>query len=246
MSKFYYFPQVASTNLEAQRLGKEGEASGTFVLAGRQTRGKGRGAHGWESAPGGIYLSVLLRGEIAPDRLNGFQLLIALAAVEIIGAICGIKAQIRLPNDLYYRDKKIGGILLESQLRGERLDFLVAGLGINLNQREADFSPALAPLATSLFLACGAEQPRGRIVAGLMKKIPAYWERFVREGPAPFGGEIRKNCDSFGKKVVFQSERGECRGIFRSLTPQGTFWLERENSEPIEIRQITGLEILPP
>jgi len=245
MSKFHYFNRVTSTNQTAYQLGITGEPSGTFALANRQTRGKGRGEHGWDSPEGGIYLSGLFRGKLEPDRLNGFQLLTALAGIKTIRELSDLNAQIRLPNDLYLNQKKIGGVLLESRLKGDKLDFLVAGIGINLNTRAEDLQPSTARTATSLRMECSREFSKGQAISRLIEKLLDYWESFAAQGLSPFIQELEEHCDTLGRKVIFNSEDGEMSGILSRITPRGTFLLERPNGVNREILHITGLKFSP-
>jgi BirA family biotin operon repressor/biotin-[acetyl-CoA-carboxylase] ligase len=127
-------------------LAAEGAEAGTIVVAGEQTGGRGSRGRGWESPPGGLWLSVLFRpGVAAGVELCGLR--IGLAVAEAIESLDpGIAVRIKWPNDLMIGERKLGGILCEARWQGEVLGWVVAGLGLNVaNPLPGDLaSPATA------------------------------------------------------------------------------------------------------
>jgi len=143
-----------SPNDEAKRLARGGAAAGAAVLAAGQTAGRGTRGRIWHSPPGlGLYLSVVLRPPV-PD-LAGLPLRAARAVRDAVAAVSGVEAAVGPPNDIVWNGRKLGGILCEAAFTGPRLDFVVAGVGLNVGQAPADFPPGLRDSAVSLFMAAG-------------------------------------------------------------------------------------------
>jgi BirA family biotin operon repressor/biotin-[acetyl-CoA-carboxylase] ligase len=152
--KLHFSPVTGSTNNDAMAAARTGAPHGSVFFADEQTAGRGRGDHAWHSAPGeGLYVSVLLRPDLAPAYLPLMPLAAGLAAADAIHSITGLDVDLRWPNDLLLGPHKTGGILVEAQSESNAVAFVVIGIGINVHQRE--FAPDLATPATSLDLAAG-------------------------------------------------------------------------------------------
>lgn len=125
--------EIGSTNDAVLELGRAGAPEGSAVAARRQTAGRGRRGHIWESPAGNLYLSVLLRPKVAPSRLPGLAAACGLGALDALRAL-GItnEAQLKWPNDLLARNRKLAGILIEAARDGRGETFAVCGIGVNL------------------------------------------------------------------------------------------------------------------
>ena len=168
--KLHFFATIDSTNTQAIAAARAGAPHGSVYFADEQTSGRGRGDHRWESeSSAGLYVSVLLRLPLAAARLSLLPLAAGLAAADAIHAVTGTTIDLRWPNDLLIGERKTGGILVESRLDGDALDFAVVGIGINVHQRS--FHPALATPATSLARACGRPVSRQALLVALLKSL---------------------------------------------------------------------------
>jgi len=172
--RMQHFRTIDSTNtyaLEQARF-KDGSGSashGSFYVADEQTAGRGRSDHSWHSKAGeGLYLSILLRPEIAPADLTWLPLLAGLAAHQAIHEVTALNADLRWPNDLLIESRKTGGILVEA-LAEEGGAAAVIGIGINLHQRS--FPPGLSTEATSLDLETGRFVSRQQLLIALLQSI---------------------------------------------------------------------------
>ena len=166
-----HFEEIDSTNTRLMREGAAGAAHGTVYIADAQTGGRGRGAHTWSSPPGsGLYVSVLLRPQIAPRDALWFSLAAGLAAQSAVAETAGFTPDLRWPNDLLAGARKLGGILTELQAEVTRVRFLVIGVGINVHQQA--FPPELASSATSLAIeAPSAAARRENLLVALLRAI---------------------------------------------------------------------------
>ena len=146
--------ETSSTNDVAREQARRGGKAGFVVAASRQTKGRGRLGRNWESpSDRGLYVSILLRPDLAVADAGRLTILSSVAAVDAVEAISGLRPQIKWPNDLVVNGRKLAGLLIETEPEGARVAFAVVGLGINVRQSAEDFSPEVRGLATSLFLA---------------------------------------------------------------------------------------------
>jgi len=146
-----YLETVGSTNTYAKKISLEGCHEGTVVVSENQTSARGRLGREWHSEGGkGIWMSVVLRPSIPPESVQIITLAAAVAVVKAIQYVTGIEAAIKWPNDIILNGKKLCGILTEMSCEMERVNFIVVGIGINVNHSEEDFPQNLRKIATSL------------------------------------------------------------------------------------------------
>lgn len=150
----HFFDTIESTNDHAKKLAAEGCVDGMSVIAGQQTLGRGRLGRKWLSPPDkGIYISVVLRPDMAPAQTQIFTLAAAVAAVKAISGAVGIRPGIKWPNDLVIDGKKVCGILVEMSSEADRVNHIVIGIGINYSQGAEEFPYELRSRAISLEMA---------------------------------------------------------------------------------------------
>ena len=147
----YWYDTLESTNTLAKEQAKQGAAHGTVIVAGSQSGGRGRMGRSFSSAKGGVYLSVILRPNCAPDHLMHLTCAAAVAGCQAVEKVIGISPHIKWTNDLVYKKKKLGGILTELGLDSKGLvAYAIIGIGINCCQKTEDFPRELQALATSV------------------------------------------------------------------------------------------------
>src|SRR3984885_14820454 len=144
-----------STMKDAANLAARGEAHGTVVVAEEQTAGIGRHGHSWHSEMGaGLYLSIIPPLPLPPDAIPVLTMALGLATQRAIDDVCGVRCDIRWPNDLMLNEKKLVGIMVQAVEKG----VLIAGIGVNMNQ--TDFPEELRSIATSLRIETGQEHAK--------------------------------------------------------------------------------------
>jgi len=152
--RLHHFRTIDSTNTYALDQARTGAPHGSFYIADEQTAGRGRSDHSWHSSAGeGLYLSVLLKPEVAVADLIWLPLLAGLAAHRAIYEVTALNIDLRWPNDLLIENRKTGGILVEAHAEAGRAAAAVIGIGINLHQQR--FPSGLATEPTSLDLETG-------------------------------------------------------------------------------------------
>ena len=178
-----YYDVTDSTNLRIKQAGDEGAPHGTLAVADRQTAGRGRRGRTWISPAGtSIYMSVLLRPEITPDKASMLTLVMALSVAEGIGQCMAQSEcpalQIKWPNDIIINGKKLAGILTEMSSQMDYINHVTIGAGINVNM--PDVPEEIAQTATSLRIECGHTVKRAPLIAAVMERLEENYEIFLK------------------------------------------------------------------
>lgn len=164
--------ETESTNDLAWAAADRGAAEGFVVFAERQTKGRGQYGRRWESAPHlGLWFSVLLRPGLSLRESPKLTLELAENIAAAIEAETGIRPAIKPPNDIYIRERKVAGVLVEGRTAKDGTYVAVAGIGINVNQAPDDFPPELRATAGSLAMAMGKELSRPKLAIALLRQI---------------------------------------------------------------------------
>ena len=194
---------IDSTNTECKRRAMAGAPEGLAVLAEEQTGGRGRRGRSFHSPRGcGLYLSVLLRPELPLEAVNDFTAWVAVAVCDGIEAACGLRPQIKWTNDLVLGDKKLAGILTELGLESEThsLQYLVTGVGINVNHQSGDFSEDIRDMATSLSQALGRPVRRSLLAAEILRAMDKMYAGFP-QNKQEYLNKYRADCLTPGHPV---------------------------------------------
>jgi BirA family biotin operon repressor/biotin-[acetyl-CoA-carboxylase] ligase len=168
----------ASTNDEAARLARAGAARGTVVIAERQTAGRGRDGRVWESPPGGLYLSAVLRPPLPIAAVPPMTLAIGIGLCEAARSF-GAPSVLKWPNDLLVDGRKLAGVLVEAQSQGNRLESVIVGIGINLG---GELPATLGERAITLAEAAGTTIDRDAFIERLLADVERWVDRYVAVG----------------------------------------------------------------
>lgn len=231
---FHYF-KIDSTNTVALRMGEEGEPHGAVVIAEQQTAGRGRAGRSWISEKSvGIHVTVLLRPRISPMHAPALTLVAGLAARDAIADETGLNPDIRWPNDVLLRGRKVCGILTEMQAEPDRVHFAVVGIGINVNQQKM---PAeLASIATSLRMETERVHSRLDLLARLLRGLDRYYNEFITKGTAPILRRFSEVSSFFeGKRVRITTINDSFTGTTDGLESTGILRVRRDDGrvEPV-------------
>ena len=231
----YYFTETDSTNIQAKRMGDQGAPHGTLAAAGQQTAGKGRRGRTWESpADQNIYMSLLLRQEIAPIKAPMLPLVMAYAAAMALRGCTCLDVQIKWPNDLVINGKKICGILTEMSTEIDYINYVVIGTGINVNQME--FPEEIAEIATSLAIEMGHSVNRAKVVAAVLEAFEEDYEKFLEAGDLSGLKEayeaVLANKD---QPVRVLDPKEPFEGVALGITPTGELRVQKEDGTIAEV-----------
>ena len=219
------FDSLPSTNDLARELAEQGAPEGVAVLAREQTRGRGRQGRAWASPLGeGLYLSVILRPPVEPARATLITLAAAVAVAETLAVDYAIAVDIKWPNDVHARGRKICGILIESAIEKSKLSYAVLGVGVNLGQRQ--FPADLQEIATSLVIESERRVTPDEFAASLLARLDG-WYRMALQQPATLIAEWQARS-SYANGCAVRIESGDSRieGITRGLAPSGALIVE--------------------
>lgn len=224
--QIFHFRQVGSTNQVAQDLGRKGYPEGTVVVAEEQTAGRGRWQRAWFSPPElGIWLSLILRPPVAPSQVPQITLVAGVACARALHAELGLKPGIKWPNDLVFNGKKVCGILAELEAAAEQINYLVLGIGINVNQEREDFPPDLRETATSLRILTGSRLRRIPIVRRLLALLEEEYDLFCCSGFAGARERWLAYQVTLGKRVRVHEGKEEFFGEAVDLDLDGSLLL---------------------
>lgn len=212
-----------STNDEAERLAEVGAAHGTVVIADLQTNGRGRQGRVWQApATNGLFWSCVLRPSIAPAEVAGLTLAAGIAACHAVRAM-GVGATLKWPNDLVITGPhglgKLGGILVESATRGNALDHVVVGIGINLGSAPSDIAHA------TCLAAHGGSDNRDELIGVLTAALESWFEVFFKRGVAGLAEAWLALAERrYALLVTHQGSRHH--GVLAGLSPEGLLLVE--------------------
>jgi BirA family biotin operon repressor/biotin-[acetyl-CoA-carboxylase] ligase len=227
--KVLVYPSLSSTNDVAKREARKGAEEGTVVVAEEQTAGRGRLKRAWLSPRGSVALSIILHP--TPAQLPLLIMVASLAVVHCIEKV-GLATQIKWPNDVLINNKKVCGILIESDVRGSAVDYAVIGIGLNVNVNTADF-PEIATTATSLSREMGRELSRRGVIGCLLEEVEKLYLA-LSEGDSVFR-EWRDRLVTLGKKVEVSSGKTSYRGLAESVASDGSLLLRQPDGQLIKI-----------
>ena len=220
-----FYPRLASTMEVAKReAARRGAAEGTVIVADEQTAGKGRLKRIWLSPKGNIALSVILYPDVA--YLTSLIMVASLAVVHSIETVTGLKSQVKWPNDVLINGRKVCGILIESDVRGNIVDYAIIGIGVNVNLRLYDF-PDILSTATSLSHELGREVSRLDVIRQLLVEIERLY--LTLQAGGSIYEEWRDSLVTLGRRVRVKSGKTIYDGIAESVTIDGSLLLRRSD-----------------
>ena len=193
---------TASTNDDARALALDGAPEGTVVLAAEQTSGRGRLGREWTSPPGGVYASVVLRPAVETPEAIVLPLVVGLGVAHGLDAL-GIHTKLKWPNDLLCTDgRKVAGVLLEGLSEGWLINWIIAGVGVNVRSAP---DPARSASVDELF---GRAVPLAEVAAAVLDGIAGTYLRWQSDGFAPFAAEYERRSYLAGRPVRVSDAAG--------------------------------------
>lgn len=233
-SKILIFPEVDSTNEQAKQYLERDAPEGLVLIAESQTQGRGRRGREWISMPGlGIYLSVILKPQIHPQRLSQLTLLAGLATTLAINEFTPKKALLKWPNDVLLNGKKCCGILSETHPTRTGETGMIVGIGINANHLPPDFPDGIKSTATSLRIETGNPIDRLPLVCALLGHLDKQYDTFLNSQEQTLMEKWLENSDLVGKKIAVTHGKSATNGTALGLDPQGRLLLRSEKGEEL-------------
>jgi len=228
--QLYYYHQLATTMETAKELARKGTAEGTVIIADTQTAGKGRLGRAWLSPEGSLAMSLILKPSL--DNLPQLVMIASLAVVRTIKKVAGLETQIKWPNDILIKGKKVCGILIENEVKGDRVNFAIIGIGINVNFNPLAF-PEISDIATSLAHELGAEVSKIELIGALLSELEQLY--LEAQAGAPIYREWQENMGMLGRWIQVKTGEAVEQGKAETVTQNGNLILRRADGSLAEI-----------
>lgn len=234
-NNIYYFETIDSTNSYAKKMALDGAVEGTIVLSDEQTGGRGRLGRAWVSPPGtSISMSMLLRPDILPNEAAKITEITAASLANAISKVTGLDVGIKWPNDIIIDNKKVCGILTEMNAELNNINYVIVGIGINVNIDE--FPEEISNIATSLKRIVGKDVSRKDIVINIVKEFEKLYYDFINTGSLDRTVEICKEKSvTLGKvvKIINKKETIIAKAI--DITENGELVIKKDDGEIINV-----------
>ncbi len=236
--EIYYFPELKSTNIMAKEKvlhRAEGMDEGTLIIAEKQSAGKGRLGREWFSPAGGIWLSIILYPQLFPSYISRITLMTAVAVVRAIKICTHIKSQIKWPNDILINEKKVCGILTEMSAELDIINWVVVGVGINMNINHREFPEDIQENTISLKEVSGKEILRVKVVQIFLQEFEKYYESLKRREFPSILKEWKLYSHTLGRKIRVDLGERIVTGEVVNINEEGALILKKEDGELAEI-----------
>ncbi len=224
-----YYDEVDSTNTTAKRYAEDGATEGTLIVSDVQRSGKGRRGKVWKSPKdAGIWMSLILKPHMATYKASMITLIAGMAVSKAIEEVTGLKNEIKWPNDIVANGKKICGILTEMNAEIDQINYIIVGIGINVNTKE--FPEELQDRATSIEIETGKEQNRLLILDRVLDEFEKYYDIFMKtKDMSILMKEYNDRLINIDRKVrIFQDEESY-EAISKGIDENGELMVECED-----------------
>jgi len=226
--KIRHFESITSTNSKAYELAEEGAPEGTLVVAETQTSGKGRLGRKWISPKGkGIYCSIILRPDMEIDSIPVITLAGAVSIQRTIKKVCGIDAGVKWPNDILIGGKKVCGILTEIKAQPDMVDFLIIGIGININTDRKQIPPE----ATSLKIESAHCVSRTEFLRLMLNEMEKDYKKIKMEGFQTLRDECKNKSTVLNKHIKVSEHHRAIEGIAVDIDEKGALIIQTKTGE---------------
>lgn len=235
------FQETTSTSDVVEKLARDGVKEGAVVFAESQTQGRGRLGRKWISPPGkGLWFSVLLRPDLRPQAVTQLTIASATALVRAMRASTGLTAEIKWPNDILIRGKKVAGILTEMSGELDHVKHAILGIGVDVNLTTREFPPELRKLATSIKAETGRAVDRAELATAILRELDGDYARIGSGQFETVAGEWERYCSTIGRNVVIQIGDRRIQGRAESLDGDGALLLRTQHGH---LERITGGDV---
>jgi BirA family transcriptional regulator, biotin operon repressor / biotin---[acetyl-CoA-carboxylase] ligase len=218
----HYEESVESTQKIAHRLAYDNAPEGSVIIAEEQVSGRGRMDRKWHSPKyTGVWMSIILRPNIPLPKAPQLTLLAAVAIVQAIEDLTDLLPEIKWPNDILIRGKKVTGILTELEAEADRINSVIIGIGINVNQTIEDFPSELQEIATSLFVEKGEKISRSDLIKRIFMNLEKLYLLYLEEGFLPIKLLWEGYAISIGRKITARTLSNSITGTAQGITDDG-------------------------
>ena len=211
----YYFDSIESTQSQALKMVNELENEGTIIIAEKQTGGRGRSGRKWISPKGGISFSIILHPKFDISNTTLFPIASSLALSNAIQKTCKISTELKWPNDLTIKGKKLAGMLVDASFESNRIENLILGVGINFNVNTKEIEKKSSPIQLIQSFLLELEKVYEELNNNQIKKIIADWT---------------KKSSTIGKKIEINTSDGIVKGEAIKLDHDGGLIIKQKKN----------------
>ncbi len=232
--KIHAYQSVKSTNDIAAQLAQTNATEGAIVTAEMQTRGRGRLGRQWFSpSRAGIYVSIILKPKFRPEAAPGLAVMTALALADAINKHTPGEVKIKWPNDIHVNGRKVAGILTELSADRNKVDYVVVGVGINVNHKPEDFPPELKPIATSLRAINRRKAPRLELLRQFLTNFESEYLRYQKGQLSRSRKRIIKYSSLIGQNVKLSFGNHIVEGKAVDIDATGALIIEKDGQRRV-------------
>lgn len=234
-STIYHYSEVGSTNNIARKKICGKEDLGFVVISKIQTGGYGQRGSFWESPIGGLWCSIGLKPIFKISKIGMIPILTALGVANTLEAF-NVKTRLKWPNDILYspNNRKIGGILVEGKVSQHSLEYIIIGIGLNINNTVDQFSPPLRDQITTTYEILGDRLPLPVILESVLKQIENNLIRLQNNEEGKILSEWKKWDNIIGLNVKIVSNNIEYFGVAKDISKNGQLLLELQDGRTIK------------
>jgi BirA family transcriptional regulator, biotin operon repressor / biotin---[acetyl-CoA-carboxylase] ligase len=233
----YRLTTHSTQNLAILLAEKNPNSDGTVIIAEHQKSGRGRKNRKWLSPKGGIWLSVVLRPSMPASNITLLPFAAALAVCDAIKKTTQLDAKLRWPNDITISGKKVAGILIDSSVEAERINYAVIGIGVNANVDWSMISLHLEKSikVTSLSNELGHETSMLGLTKEILERLEYYYTELEHSTPHTIIEKWKKSSDILGQKVELMQSNRTIQGIAADVKDDGSLLVKVDNYEDINV-----------
>jgi BirA family biotin operon repressor/biotin-[acetyl-CoA-carboxylase] ligase len=226
----HVFQETTSTNDIVEKMAHDGVEEGVVVFAEAQTKGRGRLGRPWLSPPRkGLWFSILLRPDMRPQAATRFVVAAAVALSRSIRRQTGLQPEIKWPNDILLRGKKVAGILTELSAELDHVKHIILGIGVDVNLEAREFPADFRQTATSLKMEAGEEVNRAALAAAMLTALDYDYGRICDGQFAAVANEWERQCTTLGRRVTIRLGERVFQGQAESLDNEGALLLRTQH-----------------
>jgi BirA family transcriptional regulator, biotin operon repressor / biotin---[acetyl-CoA-carboxylase] ligase len=229
------YKEVTSTQDLADKLARSGAAEGTVVVAQKQMNGRGRKGRPWVSASDGIYISLILRPNLKPVYVVQVPMVIGIALSRAISKTTGLNTSIKWPNDILIQGKKVAGILTEMNSEMDKVNYIIPGIGINVNNRASGLPDEVRSIATTIRDEFGADISIVRLLRNFLEEMDEWYATFLKQGFPPIAEEWKRLNNTLGSRVKVYDGEIEIFGRAIDIDEEGFLLIQSDAGQTIRI-----------
>ena len=229
----YYFDSIDSTQNQALKMANKPKIDGTVIIAGKQTGGKGRAGRKWISPEGGIWISVIVSPKLDISKITLFPIASSLALALAIEKIFKIYPELKWPNDLTLKGKKLAGIIVDASIESNRIESLVLGVGINFDVNSKNIEKVLKETSNFYGVASLSKYRKKikpvQLVQAFLFELEKIYDQLNEGKIKKIISEWTKRSSTIGKTIEVETINGKKTGAAIKIDEEGALWISRKD-----------------